>query len=522
MAGQAGINRRELLAAGVASGATLLMPGWARALAAQPCVVSGFRQSLTVMSPFTPEVLAATALTDGVTTAKTQRDVQRMYIRHGATEMYARINTRKPVDGLARARMAKSFGLPFNPELGLFGSYGDGATYQEAPDFRDYPEIRLPAPWNTLTIEQMLPPMRQYGALVAEQILGTGVTVDYWDLGNEVENGIAGVAVYPLFPTSDYQAPDAVDPQIGLMSVPELIAMPEQERIAWCTAHLWPYVAKLLAAAADGIRSAASGARFSTHISDFGQRSPNVQIAFWDVMKANGYEPDLLGTSYYPTDGRTALGPADKFGWLKDTAKALHAKHGRQIFIAEYAYPTALMPPPYPFNDPVDGYPQTPVGQHDFGRDLTAWGLSSGLLAGIRPWAPDYCTNSGWQPMSFFQAPSNGLARAQPGLGAIGEALAAHGCDAVPEAVVARFYGRRHAAHGVVVRLSTAGAPRSHVLVELLRAGSVVARSHVAVVDGRESPVVLRPARGRLADGRYTLRVRAGGRTLVDRRVRLG
>ena len=164
-------------------------------------------------------------------------------------------------------------------------------SYQQPPDFSDYPSIRVPGVWTSLRLEQMLPIMRQYGALVAKQILGTGVTVNYWDLGNEVESGVAGVTVRPLFPDSSYQPPDNVDPQIGAMSTATLVAMPESERIAWSKKHLWPYVGKLLRATAEGIRSVDRAARFSTHISDFGQRTPNVQVAFWEKLRVRGLPP---------------------------------------------------------------------------------------------------------------------------------------------------------------------------------------------------------------------------------------
>jgi hypothetical protein len=225
--------------------------------------------------------------------------------------------------------------------------------------------------------------MRQYGALAAREILATGVKVEYWDLGNEVENGISGVCVYPFFPIDNYRAPEKVDPAIGTMSTVELIAMPESDRIAWCQKHLWPYVGKLLAAAADGIRSVAGrGARFSTHVSDFGQRSPAVQLAFWQTAKSVGYLPDLFGTSYYPTDGRTDLGATDRVAWLRGIAQGLYATYGRKLFISEYGYPSSLMEPPYVFNDAVAGYPQTETGQYNFLHDLVSWGSSPGCSAG--------------------------------------------------------------------------------------------------------------------------------------------
>jgi hypothetical protein len=119
--------------------------------------------------------------------------------------------------GLERARLAAKLELPFNPELGLFDSYGD-IRCQPPPDFTDY-EIALPGPWASLTIVQMTTVLRAYGAAVAKQIIATGATVGAWDLGNEVEYGVAGVAVRPMpggcdasaGATGEYQAPDAVN-----------------------------------------------------------------------------------------------------------------------------------------------------------------------------------------------------------------------------------------------------------------------------------------------------------------------
>ena len=532
--GRQGLSRRSLLKGALAGGAALTLP----AVAAQAgsalsigglCPPSDFRTSLSVSTPFSEQVLATLALTDGEVTAHTLRELQLLYNRHGATEIYHRIATKKPAvnaSGVDRARFARDLKMPFNPELGLFGSYGDAATYQDPPDFSDYPSIRTPGPWTSLTIEQMLPPMRQYGALAAREILNTGVRVEYWDLGNEVENGISGVTVYPFFPVTNYQAPNNVDPQIGTMSTAELIALPEDQRIAWCQAHLWPYVGRLLGAAAEGIRSVVPNARFSTHISDFGQRSPAVQLAFWETVKGVGYMPDLFGTSYYPTDGRTDLGASDRVAWLHGIATGLHSRYGRQMFIAEYAYPSGLMQPPYIFNDTVPGYPQNPTGQHDFTRDLVAWGVQSGLLAGIRPWAPDYCTNSGWEPMNWF-SPSGSIATAKPALHAIQEALASHArpctsTTSIPGVqLITRFYGRRHERGGLLVRLNTTSGTLNGLNVQLRRGRRIVASIAVGNIGVTPRDVVLRHHGPRLGAGRYELIVAEHGRTLIRRAITL-
>lgn len=389
-----------------------------------------FRASLSV-SPFTEAVLKVTPLTDGVVTARTPEQAQKLFVRHGATEVYARIATRKvaPQDnaehgwarGLERARLAHKMRLPFNPELGLWAEYGDVANYQQPPDFRDYPQIRLPGPWPSLTLDQMLPLLRQYGALIARQILDTGARVNVWDIGNEVECGIAGVAVRPLVPAPDYRPPNAVDPEIGRRSVRDVLAMPEGERIAWCRAHLWPHVGRLIAAVADGVRTVDRKARFSTHISSAFQRTPAVPLAFWETMHGAGFSPDELGSSYYPASGVSNFGPTDTFQWFKDTVMALKTRYGRPCFIAEGGYPSGPMPPPFAWNDPVNGYPIDPAGQAAFNRDLVAWGMKSGALSGYRPWAPDLCIGPGWEPMAWF----DGKGRAKPVLNAFIEARAA-------------------------------------------------------------------------------------------------
>ncbi|MFT3727911.1 MAG: glycosyl hydrolase 53 family protein [Terricaulis sp.] len=367
------------------------------------------------VSPFTEAVLAQCALSDGQTQATTVMDVQKIFNRHGATEVYQRIATKRhatdgnQIDhgldrGLERARLARDLSMPFNPEIGTFAHYGDVAYHQEAPDFSDFASIHLPAQrWTDLTIEQMLDPLRAYGALVAREILATGVTVNVWDIGNEVEMGMTGVAVRPLVRAEDYVAPDNVDPELGRRSVMELIQSSESDRISWSRTHLWPHIGQLAGAVAQGIRSVDRHARFSTHISSFGQKTPTIAAAFWDTLRENGYLPDHLGCSFWGLQGSSMYGPSDTLAWLRDTASALKQRFDRPMFLAEYGYPSAHMPPPFTWNDLQPGYGQDEDGQFHYTRDVIAWALESGAISGVRPWAPDYCTSPGWGPMAWFR-----------------------------------------------------------------------------------------------------------------------
>lgn len=388
-----------------------------------------FRVSVSA-SPFAETILkTGTRFTDGTVTATTPLELQQLFIRHGANEVYARINTRQQFvkgagdhsmnRGIERARMAASLHVPLNPELGLFASYGD-IRCQPAPDFTDY-GIRLPAPWHDLTLDQMLVALRAYGAAAAKQIIDTKVSVRIWDLGNEVEFGVAGVAVRPMpggcdapaGAAHDYWPPNRVDPAIGAMSALELAQMNPVQRRLWLEAHLWPYEAKMFAAVAAGIRTVDTNARFSTHVSGMASTQPQVAAAFFKAMKDGGFPVDEAGASFYPT---SSTNPPNRLQAFKDMALAVRAAIGRPVFVAEFGYPSSRMIGVFSWNDAVPGYPLTAEGQAQFVRDLVVWGRKDGVLSGIRPWAPELAA-PGWAPMSLFER-SGWTVTARPALDA--------------------------------------------------------------------------------------------------------
>ena len=374
-----------------------------------------FRVSVSV-SPFAETILkTGTRFTDGSGTASTPTELQQLFVRHGANEVYARINTRQRYSGgagdhsmnrgLERARMAAALHLPLNPELGLFASYGD-IRCQPAPDFTDH-GIQLPAPWNELTLEQMVVALRAYGGAAAKQIVDTKVDVRIWDLGNEVEFGVAGVAVKPMpggcdaaaGASQDYKPPNRIDPAIGAMSAVQLVQMSQADRMKWLREHLWPYEAKMLAAVAAGIRSVDPKARFSTHVSGIASTQPQFAAAFFTAMKDGGFLVDEAGVSFYPT---SSANPPNRLLAFKDMATAVRTAIGRPVFVAEFGYPSEKMSGVFSWNDAVPGYPQTADGQAAFVRELVTWGRKERMLSGIRPWAPELSA-PGWAPMSLFE-----------------------------------------------------------------------------------------------------------------------
>lgn len=437
------VTRRSFIAGALASGVSIpvgfaaLSPQDVRASVSADQLDFRFRNSLSA-SPFTEGVLSLTALSDGRFIANTVEEVQELFNRHGATEIYARIATRKLAGqpngwgiGLERAQLAAKLDMPFNPELMLDNTYGDAQTYQDPPDFADYPQIAalLPGPWTSLTLAQMVPIMREYAATIANQILSTGARVNFWDLGNEVDQGIAGVTPQPVSIPSNvtYMPPDAIDPAIGQMTEFQLIVdMAIADRISWCEEHLWPYVAALLVAARDGVRSVDRSARFSTHISMANWVDPTFPTAFWRAMQSHGYLPDMLGVSWYPSSLAFLGQLADPLGQFKATQAQVSATFGRQAFIAEFAFPSDSTSE---FSIPVGGFSFTEADQLRFVQDLAEWGLESGVLGGIRWWAPDYCTGAGssvWQGLSLFRPPVNQVSTAKPAIDAVRNAVRSH------------------------------------------------------------------------------------------------
>jgi hypothetical protein len=402
-----------------------------------PNAAGNFRLSLSI-SPFTEQVLSTGLVyTDGIDTASTPQELQQLFVQYGSNEVYARIATtltytvgsgdQSLTRGLDRARLAQSLNLPFNPELGLFNIYGD-VSCQPPPDFHDYPQLQLPGPWTSLTIDQMVPILHSYGAIVAQEILNTGVQVRIWDLGNEADFGVAGVAPQPLPGACDdtaggpgwYQAPDGVDPAIGQMSVQNLLNMPDAQRIAWLQAHIWPYLSRMLAAVADGVRSVDSGARFSTHVSGVTAELPTQAAAFFQAMNDGGYSPDELGFSFYPSSSSQ---PADPLQAFQNTVTAVHTQLARPVFIAEFGYPaeTVTQGAYSTWNFALPPYPLTPQGQAGLLQYLATWGPGAGI-SGIRPWAPELAL-PGWEPFALFGAQGN-TASARPSLRAIADGLA--------------------------------------------------------------------------------------------------
>lgn len=405
-----------------------------------------FRVGMSI-SPFVDSQLAAgVKYKDASMTADTIAELTTLYKNHGATEVFARVATdvayptvgtnHSLTRGLERADTAIAAGLPLNVELGLWKHYGDFAG-QPQPDFSEYPAITLPGAWETLTLTQMTTILEQYGAIVAQEFEDAGVSVNMWDLGNEVDFGTAGVSVAPIPGSYDaeqgpnwYKAPNAVDPDIGTESVNSLLAMTEAARITWLETNLWPYEAQLLNAVREGILTVFPDARFTTHISQ--SLSANFAIAFYETMEDNGFPIDELGFSFYPSAFASS---SDSLLVFQYAMKQVHDYFNKPLFLSEFAYPSGAMSGTYAgWGNQQKGYLLKPSGQSDLMRDLASWASALGF-SGIRPWAPDLVYNGyGWEPLGLFSATlsTNKTKSAHATVDAIAQGAAAPAIDAIP------------------------------------------------------------------------------------------
>jgi arabinogalactan endo-1,4-beta-galactosidase len=376
---------------------------------------------------------------DGTREVRDLAGLQRLYIAHGATEVYARVATTRHTSAagnsgtleqaLAKARLAAELDLDFNPEFGLWETYGDIGG-QPGAAFDQFPELGRVPPWETLTADQMEAVLRDYGAIVAAEVLATGARVVSWNIGNEVDFGVAGVGPRPPeHRASAYRPPDRVDPEIGRMTVLGIGAMPVPDQVAWLREHVWPHQAKLLRGFAAGLRSVDPEARVSTHLA--GVMGTEFVLAFWTCMREEGYLPDTIGTSYYPSNNINSL----SFAEITEMMAAIQESFSRPVMIAEFGYPAEPMLAGSKFGDwnrEIPGYAHSAADQARLLQDLTGWLLEHGG-AGIRPWAPEV-VEPHWAPMALFdpEAGEDAPRVARPSLDSIKRALNASVGSATP------------------------------------------------------------------------------------------
>ena len=169
----------------------------------------------------------------------------------------------------------------------------------------------------------------------------------------------------------------------------------------------WSSLGDLLKFAISGVKSAAgtSTIKIMLHIDNGGHHGTSLWW-FNNIVKQN-VPFDVIGLSYYPFGDN----PLDS---LKNNVNDLATRYGKEIIIAETAYPWTLG-----WNDNTNnsvgstnqlltGYPATVQGQQDYMNALIAIikNIPNSKGTGFFYWAPDWITVNGlgssWENMTFF------------------------------------------------------------------------------------------------------------------------
>ena len=343
------------------------------------------------------------------------KDLEKIYIEKGASEMYVRIATKRSItpdditDGeidtnanvhtfdqaIELCKIAKELNIPINPEVMLAYTYMD-MEKQQAPRFNEYPDIyklQKGKNWSELSLEEIIIILKAYGNFLAKEILKTGCKVNNWNLGNEANFGFAGVSLG--LKTAVNKKLEKVS---GFMRYILPLFAPQ-----WLENNIWKYNAKMFSAVKEGILQAYTdlnidnkNVKFSTHIATV-VMTPGTSARYFNCLKENGYLVDTAGISFYPSAPSMY---ADSMILFKKTVKEINNRCKIPVFIAEFSYPSGKMSGTFAgWNRKVKGYPHSEEGQAKIYKDVINWGKNHGVI-GIRYWAADY---EDWGSMGLFK-----------------------------------------------------------------------------------------------------------------------
>lgn len=173
----------------------------------------------------------------------------------------------------------------------------------------------------------------------AEYFTSIGLTIDIYEIGNEIEFGMLGHVVPP---NTD------INPK------------------GWLEANYWSDEVPLINAAIQGIRAAGSTAKIGLHIAGLGYSANNdIARRFFKYMKDSGVQYDIAEVSFPYMFGGAA--PVTQPYFIQpefyQTLDYLKNTLDKEVFIAEFSYPAH---PVESFKTPAELYPFSEIGQRDF------------------------------------------------------------------------------------------------------------------------------------------------------------
>jgi len=249
--------------------------------------------------------------------------------------------------------------------------------------------------WDVLNNAELLVAIENHARETAQYFVDKGVIVHQYEIGNEVDFGIAGF-------------------YLGNRGIPVFDVVNDIET---SKSELWVHHIDVFNAAITGIKSVTPSAKIAIHLAGMGYSpSNNYPIEFFRYMVENNVDFDVVGLSYpYLSISQPSLPrpyfKSDDFMTLMKNLSALE----KEIQISEFSYHYNSDGVE---NTPSPDYPTTPEGQGKFIVDFFTELATYPKVSGAYYFYPDYFSNMHSYPaysIGFYSTPT----QEQPALDAI-------------------------------------------------------------------------------------------------------
>ena len=236
---------------------------------------------------------------------------------------------------------------------------------------------QIPAAWNAITeISVLADSVRDYTRNTLLSLQKEGLTPTFIQLGNEINCGMLFTDRSPEFPNCNV-----------------------------CEGN-WAHLGILINAAIDAVRSVDQGIGIMLHVAD----PVNVNWWYENIMgSGNVTDFEYIGISYYPL-WHTDL----SYETIGSNIESFRDRFEKEVMIVETAYPWTTADADGYGNilggRPLQAFPFSPTGQHDFLTELTQTLINAGAK-GVVYWEPAWVTSdlkdpwgqgSSWDNATFF------------------------------------------------------------------------------------------------------------------------
>jgi uncharacterized protein YjdB len=242
---------------------------------------------------------------------------------------------------------------------------------------------KAPAGWESKSVAETAAALHDYTKEVTQYYKNHGISIDMYEIGNEIEFGLCGYS-------NDTK-----------LYVPDMNYLTEITRDKTV---VWEKEAEILKGAIAGVKEADPDAKTMLHIST--SRYPAVVQGFFAAMDEFGVDYDYGGLSYYPwfDPNPTVFSPS---GYFDQSVAAIIAR-GKKVVICEYGYPSANNPMPAGWEIRYNSdYPFTPEGQAKWVRDFLQKVESNPDIEAVFDFFPDHFLDTQVPKQAWFEDDSH-------------------------------------------------------------------------------------------------------------------